>query len=121
MKRIITALAICLAMVIASPVYAHHAAQGTVDDEIWLMIDEMVADTPHATMVLDLDAETGMWEMDITAPSVRSLETMLDGGLLIYLDMLDDVESIELVFNDDNSVTMTVTTVEEPPTPTGGM
>jgi hypothetical protein len=33
--------------------FAHHPAEDIVDEETWLMIDENVADTPHADLVFD--------------------------------------------------------------------
>lgn len=108
MKRLVSILAVLLALAATTPLYAHHAAEGTVDDEVWLMIDSMIADTPHADMVLDPDSETGMWLIDITVPSARSLETMIDDGFLIYVDMLDNVSGLTIEFNDDRTVTMTV-------------
>ncbi len=52
MKKIITTFALCLALA-ASPVLAHHPAADIVDPEIYEMIDNMVADTPHADLVFD--------------------------------------------------------------------
>ena len=110
MKKMLIAVIICLTMG-ATPLFAHHAAEGVVDEEVYEMIDTMIADTPHADMVLAENSETGMWEMTITSPNLRSLENMIDDGLLTYVSMLDDVLSTTLEFNDDNSVTMTVTQV----------
>lgn len=39
---------------VSTSAFAHHAALDIVDELIWLMIDEKVADTPHA----DLDFTT---------------------------------------------------------------
>ncbi len=52
MKKNITAVALCLALA-ASPALAHHPAADMVDEEVYAMIDEVVSDTPHATMVFD--------------------------------------------------------------------
>ena len=110
MKRILAVTCLLLTFV-ATPVLAHHAAQSVVDEEIYTMIDSMVADTPHAEMTLD-DIAVGMTEMVIDTQNVRSLELMIDDGLLTYLDMLDGDVSITIEMNDDNSVTMTVLQVE---------
>lgn len=49
MKR--TIQAVLLASLFASlPAFAHHPAQEIVDELIYLMIDENVADTPHADL-----------------------------------------------------------------------
>jgi len=106
MKKILCAIVACLALS-AAPLFAHHAAEGIVDEEVYEMIDSMIADTPHAEMTLD-DIAIGMTEMTITTPNVRSLETMIDDGILTYISMLDGDVSLTIDFNDDNSVTMTV-------------
>ena len=111
MKKVMGIIAVCMALT-AAPLWAHHAAEGMVDEEVYEMIDTMTADTPHADMVLAEDPETGMWEMTISTPSLRSMETLIDDGLLTYIDMLDDVESAILEFNDDRSVTITVIEVQ---------
>ena len=51
MKKILSIITICLAMA-ATPLWAHHAAEGMVDEEVYAMIDSMIADTPHGDMVL---------------------------------------------------------------------
>ena len=51
MKKIILASAIALTFG-SSYVFAHHPAADIVDDEIYAMIDENVADTPHADLDL---------------------------------------------------------------------
>jgi len=111
MKKAISVIAICMALV-STPLWAHHAAEGMVDEEVYAMIDLMIADTPHADMVLAEDSETGMWEMTITTPSLRSLETLIDDGLLTYIDMLDNVTSATVDFNEDRSVTITAVETE---------
>jgi len=40
-------------LLLAGTAWGHHAAEGVVDEEIYAMIDSMVADTPHADLVLD--------------------------------------------------------------------
>ena len=111
MKKVLGIIAVFVAMT-ATPLWAHHAAEGMVDQEVYEMIDTMIADTPHADMVLAEDPETGMWEMTITTPSLRSLETLIDDGLLTYIDMLDNVETATLEFNDDRSVSISVIEIE---------
>ena len=111
MKKILSAIAICLAMA-STPLWAHHAAEGVVDAEVYEMIDAMIADTPHADMLIAEDPETGMWETTITSQTLRSMENLIDDGLLTYVSMLDGLESTSLDFNDDNSVTMTITATE---------
>ena len=103
-KLIIAAIMFALCSV---PVFAHHAAEGYTDDEVYEMIEGLVADTPHADMTI-ADLGAGMTESTLTAPTTVSLEKMLDEGLLTYLQMLDGEVTVTIVFNDDHSVTMTV-------------
>ncbi len=102
-----TALALFLS---SANLYAHHPAADIVDAEIYEMIDSMVADTPHATMTFDDDMGSGMTETSITAISLNELEAMIeDQYLLEYVQRLDGTVDVSMTFNDDYSVTMTVT------------
>ena len=85
-------------------------AEGIVDEEIYEMIDELVADTPHADLTLE-DLGGGMTEITITAPSVRALEVMIDDGLLNYSSMLDGEVSATIEFS-GREVTMSISQME---------
>lgn len=91
--------------------YAHHPAADIVDEEIYQEIDDMVSDTPHATLTFD-EMGGGMTETTITTDSVSNLETLIvQDDLLEYIELLDGVVDVDLSFNDDSSVTMTVNQV----------
>ena len=107
MRKFFQAAVVSLA-VASFPTFGHHAAEGMVDDEVYAMIDSLLMDTPHADMTLD-DLGSGMTEMTITAPTVTSMENMIDDGLLDYASMLDGEVEVGITFNDDGDVTMTVT------------
>jgi hypothetical protein len=112
MRSIVSVVAMTLVITAgAGAVFAHHAADGIVDEEIYAMIDAMVADTPHADMTLD-DLGGGMTEMTITTRTVRSLESMITGGLLTYLSMLDGDVQVDITFGDRGEAEMVVTQVE---------
>ncbi len=96
MKKIITTFALCLALA-AVPALAHHPAEDIVDEEIYAMIDEMVADTPHADLVFDDDMGT----TTITADSVSAAEDLIDDGLLADLSLLDDEVTVTITFGED--------------------
>ena len=104
MKKVISAAA--MMMMASSPLLAHHAAQGIVDEEIYAMIDSMVADTPHADLVFD-EMPGGDMQMTIETSEVV-LENMLDDGLLTYIGMLDGAVSVTIDFGTGNNVTMVV-------------
>ncbi|PLX99624.1 MAG: hypothetical protein C0623_09000 [Desulfuromonas sp.] len=103
-KMYVTLVGILLC--VAMPVFAHHAAEGIVDEEIYEMIDTMVADTPHADLVFD-DMGGGMTELTVTTRTPREMENLLEDGLLTYAAMLDGDVSITIEF-DVRSVEMTI-------------
>lgn len=52
MKNVLHA-ALLTALLASSSAFAHHPAADIVDEDIYAMIDENVADTPHADPDLD--------------------------------------------------------------------
>jgi len=100
----ITALATLLS---APAAFAHHPAADIVDPEIYAMIDSMVADTPHADLVFT-DMGGGMTEITVTSRSLRTLENLIDDGMLEYAAMLDGDVDVAIDFVDDGSVTLTI-------------
>lgn len=93
MKKSVTIFALSLAL-IASPAFAHHPAVDMVDEEIYAMIDALVADTPHAEMFFDDDMGTTTIETD----SVSAAEELIDDGLLATLSLLDDEVTVTITF-----------------------
>lgn len=98
MKKTVTAVALGLALA-ATPVLAHHPAVDIVDEEIYAMIDDLVSDTPHATLVFDdtMGAET----TTITVPSVSDAEDMIDDYLLAVISLLEEDVTISITFGED--------------------
>ena len=88
--------------------FAHHPAEDMVDADTYAMIDNLVADTPHAEMTVE-DFGNDMTTMTLTTASVSSLENLLDDGVLIYLQTLEGEVDVNISFNDDGSATMTTT------------
>ena len=80
---------------------AHHAAEGIIDEEVYEMIDLLVADTPHSEMTID---DFGTVTIDTTITSVD----LLMEDLLLYTLMLDDSNTVTSVINPDLSVTITI-------------
>ena len=95
---------------VAYPVIAHHAAEGIVDEEIYAMIDAMVADTPHAELDFS-DMGGGTTQMDITTP-IPDLEDLVAAGLLRYAALLDGDVSMTIEFTDRRNLTVTIVQVE---------
>lgn len=114
--RYLTAI---LLAIFSMTVFAHHPAEGIVDEDVYEMIDGMVADTPHADLTFDVmdevTSDMTMTEITTTIDSqtLVSLDRMLDDGLLTYVGMLDGDVSVSIDFNADSSVTMTITQVEQ--------
>lgn len=96
MKKISIIFTICLAFA-AGIAIAHHPAEDIVDADIYAMIDEMVADTPHATLEFDDMNNT----TTITADSVSAAEDLIDDGLLADLSLLDDDVTVTISFGDN--------------------
>ena len=101
-------IAVPAAALAAVPAFAHHPAADIVDEEIYVMIDSMVADTPHADLVFT-DMGGGISEITLTTRTLTSIENMIDDGLLDYASMLDGDVDVGIDFNENGSVTMTIT------------
>jgi len=97
--------------VTSTNLYAHHPAADIVDEEIYETIDSMVSDTPHADLTFD-EMGGGLTETTITTDSTSSLETLIvQEDLLEYVELLDGTVDVDISFNDDRSVTMTVSQI----------
>jgi hypothetical protein len=104
-------IAILMILAIAGVAFAHHAAQGIVDEEIYAMIDDLVGDTPHGEMTLT-DLGGGMTEILITNVTVREVENMIEDGLLTYGGMLDGEVIAEISFATMRNVEVTILQTE---------
>lgn len=91
----------------AMPAWSHHPAADIVDPEIYAMIDALVADTPHADLVFS-DMGRGMTEIEVTAGSIRAMESMIDDGLMDYALTLDGDVAVTIRANTDGGVTLTI-------------
>ena len=107
MKKVLHIAALAAAFTTSSA-FAHHPAADIVDEEIYVMIDSMVADTPHADLVFT-DMGGGTSEITLTTRTLTSLENMIDDGLLDYASMLDGDVDVGIDFSENGSVTMTIT------------
>lgn len=106
--RILIALAVILT--IAIPVAAHHPAEGIVDEEIYAMIDSMVADTPHADMTFDtMGGET---DIVIETDNYSRFEDLVEAGLISAVALLDGDVTMTLQFDDSRLITITIQQVE---------
>ncbi|MCU7844414.1 MAG: hypothetical protein KZQ93_11305 [Candidatus Thiodiazotropha sp. (ex Monitilora ramsayi)] len=86
---------------------AHHPAADIVDPDIYAMIDSLVADTPHADLVFS-DMGMGSTDIEVTANSIRTMESMIDDGLMDFALTLDGDVSVSVSANGDGSITMSI-------------
>jgi hypothetical protein len=94
-----------------SQILAHHASEGVVDDDIYLMIDQLVSDA-HASMTLE-DLAYGTTEITIVADNADELEALMDGGLLSYIDALNGDTTIVITETPDGGYIVTIITKGE--------
>lgn len=110
MKKYVLCTALA-SLLTATPVFAHHNAEGIIDDDVYASIDEMVSATPHAELELtDMGGDTT--EISISTSSVRALENMIDDGLLDYAAQLDGDIVMTIEFDDSAGATATITQTE---------
>ncbi len=107
MKKLVALVAVSLVLAVGGVAVAHHAAAGIVDEDIYAMIDAMVADTPHGEMTLD-DLGGGMTELTIEQVTLVSVERMIEDDLLTYISMLDGEVTVQIIFDDPRDVQMVI-------------
>jgi hypothetical protein len=86
-----------LAAIMANGAYAHHAAEGMLDDATYDMVEENIGDSPH----LDMETE------DLLGSSMDSVDVGSGGGAAdmgevaadtdIAMDTTDTVDTIDLM------------------------
>ena len=99
MRKITPVFVLALAMM-SNPVFAHHPAIDMVDSETYLMISDLVADTPHATLVFDEDMGSN-GTTTIEVQSVSDAEEMIDNYLLAALSLLDEEITVSITFGEE--------------------
>lgn len=107
MKKFVALVTVSLVLTVAAVAVAHHAAAGIVDEEIYQMIDDLVADTPHGEFTLD-DLGSGMTEITIGRVTLVSVERMIEDDLLVYASMLDGDVTVQISFAGPRDVEMVI-------------
>jgi len=111
MKKLTYTTAIFMAMT-ASSVFAHHPAEGIVSADTYEMIDEYVADTPHAAMDLDTMGSAAGIDMGSSAMDQASTEQLgpesSQEGVIVDVDAPTDTASIvdTMVLSEDLAATL---------------
>ncbi len=107
MKKLVALVVVSLVLTVAAVAVAHHAAAGIVDEDIYAMIDALVADTPHGEMTLD-DLGGGMTEITIGQVTIVSVERMIENDLLMYASMLDGDVTVQIAFADPRNIEIVI-------------
>lgn len=86
MKKILIAVAMLFGLAFALPVWAHHAAEGIVSDDIWQMVDDLLtdADSPH----LNIDFEDVMDSMGTVTDPDGNLSLVT--SIVVYTQDVDE-------------------------------
>ena len=106
MKRLTPSLFLTIALA-AAPAFAHHMAADIVDEDIYAMIDSLVADTPHAALDLE-DLGSGMRVLTVTTDTTDAMADFLDDGGLGYIEELDGETYIDITLDETGAATLTV-------------
>lgn len=112
MKSVLCTVAVLIiSLFSAGGILAHHMAEGIVDEEVYAMIDDLVADTPHAD--LTFEEVPGMTVTTITTEAIKFLEDLIDQGIMDYFPMLDGEVTVTIQYDTDaRTATMTITQIE---------
>jgi len=97
MNKISYTAAVIMAMTAASA-SAHHPAADIVDPDVYAMIDENVADTPHADMVLDAMG-AAMDQAVVSQNGPQSSMSGVDVDIELAMDAANAVDTIDLMEN----------------------
>ena len=86
MKKLMIISMMFFAILLVTPAWSHHPAEGIVSDEIWDMVDGMLveADSPH----LDIDFEDVMDSTGNTTMMVSSV-VVSDDEVADYMEAID--------------------------------
>ena len=101
MKRPLLITAFITSMA-SMPVFAHHPAADMVDPEIYSMIDDNVADTPHADLTFDdmgRDMEDAAAAMDITSDL-----SQLNDDMALDIDADPSIDTMTMLENIDTQI-----------------
>ncbi|SHJ28984.1 hypothetical protein SAMN02745165_01995 [Malonomonas rubra DSM 5091] len=109
MKSLYVAILLSLSLIVVA--FAHHPAEDMVDEEVYAMIDALVADTPHAD--LTFDEEMGEVTTTITTESVGTADLLIMDGLLDDVALLDGDVTMTIEFPEEVVEEQLFKTIEE--------
>ncbi len=108
MKKSLLTTAFIMSLASASA-FAHHPAADIVDPEIYAMIDENVADTPHADLTFDEmgrdadDVGAAMNEREETVTNAAQMRDEITTRDEVAMDADTAMDTIDLLQNIDGS------------------
>ena len=126
MKKLTVIASILFAALCTAPAWSHHAAEGIISDELWMMIDDMLveADSPHMELILDdmgrpvlvTSFEVDDEEVDDVLTAIADEMADLDrGGSAISIDIVpmdDDVTEIYIYASIGSGMSQTIPDME---------
>lgn len=87
--------------------FAHHAADGVVDDEIYEQIGELLEDSQHADMSVD-DLASGSTSLIIEIDDAETFDQLVDDGLLQLINDLEGNTTTMITETTDDSYSIIV-------------
>lgn len=122
MKKKIMAAALMSFLMVTVSVFAHHPAADIVDDAIYTMIEEAVAQTPHADLVFDdmgptADVKTFDKTTKIRIDSIGTGTNMIVAIILNYASKL--AGDVTIVIEYENFDEASEQSLEETGNPSG--
>ena len=101
-------------LLITTPSFSHLMTDGIGDEEVYEMIESLVADTPHARLAFESMPETGMTVMTIIADSPKFLRNMIEKGTMDYFPMLDGDVTVTIEYvSETTTAVMTIIQSEQ--------
>lgn len=94
MKRIVLSMTL-LGIVFSAGLWAHHAAEGIISDDIWNTIDQNLieADSPH--LDFDPDNPGNLMELDIGDETNRAV--IVSTGIIEFTSDVDSIEASDII------------------------
>jgi hypothetical protein len=89
MKNLLAVLLLTTASLLSTQSWSHHAAEGIVSDDIWLMVDGLLeaVDSPHLELDFTLMDNTVVTTMEVETSMVNevisAIETLNNGNLMV--------------------------------------
>jgi hypothetical protein len=109
MRKHLALIATLIPFFVAAPVSAHHMAEGIVADDIYAMIDENLADSPHLLLDLTTTATMTIIEVTVEADDVATVVGIISDALEGQGTQVDSSLDVEISEPDDAGlVTITI-------------